>query len=257
MFDSEKQHIISIIPARGGSKGILHKNIALLNGIPLIDYTIKASLGSSYIRGTYVTSDSDDILSVAQKTGAAVIKRPAPLATDTARSESAIMHAINFIQSEEGSCPDVIILLQPTSPLRDSEDIDRAFECFFSSNADALISGIEPAINPLKQMLVGEDGMLKTLTEDRTTPFQARQLLPRAFQPNGAIYIIRAELFMKTGLLIGGRTMPFYMDETKSLDIDTPADLEEAARLLAEKSYILGAENIRPCGCFEPMKDSR
>jgi CMP-N,N'-diacetyllegionaminic acid synthase len=236
MFNTSGQYIVSIITARGGSKGIPRKNIALVGGRPLIDYTIKASLGSHYITDTYVTSDSDEILAVAGKSGARPIKRPAELATDTASSELAIMHAVNQIQAQTGRCPEVFILLQPTSPLRDSQDIDKAFETFFEAGADALISGIEPQVNPLKQMIVSEDGSLKTLTDDPTVPFKARQLLPRAFQPNGAIYIIKTELFIKTELLIGDRTVPFYMDEIKSIDIDTEADIEEVQKIIRTQS---------------------
>ena len=239
MFNTDSQYIVSIITARGGSKGIPRKNIALVAGRPLIDYTIQASLGSHFITETYVTSDSDEILAVAGQSGARTIKRPAELATDTASSESAILHAIEQIKAEKGHCPDIFILLQPTSPLRDSDDIDSAFETFFKTKANALISGTEPAVNPLKQMIVSEDGTLKTLTDDPSVPFKARQLLPRAFEPNGAIYIIKTELFLKTELLIGDRTIPFYMDASKSLDIDTPQDLKEAAELL-ETLHSLG-----------------
>jgi CMP-N-acetylneuraminic acid synthetase len=128
--------------------------------------------------------------------------------------------------------PQIIVLLQPTSPLRNSEDIDLAFEEFFRSGADALISGTEPKIHPLKQMIIAQDGTLKTLTEDRTVPSKARQLLPRAFQPNGAIYIITTEMFLRTGLFIPDNTIPYYMDESKSIDIDTPEDLDKAERRL-------------------------
>jgi CMP-N,N'-diacetyllegionaminic acid synthase len=235
MFNTSGQFIVSVITARGGSRGIPYKNIALVAGRPLIDYTIRASLESPFINETYVTSDCDRILAVSKDSGARLIKRPAELAADTSRSESALLHAVEQIKIEKGCYPDVFILLQPTSPLRDSQDIDKAFETFYEAKADALISGIEPAINPLKQMLVGEDGMLKTLTDDPSAPFKARQLLPRAFQPNGAIYIVKTKLFIKTGMFIAERTVPFYMDEVKSLDIDTPQDLEEARRWLEEK----------------------
>lgn len=236
MDNIRKGQVAAIIPARGGSKGIPYKNIVLLNDRPLIDYTIKASLESRFITETYVTSDCDKILSVAGQSGAKLIKRPAELATDTATSESAMIHAIEYLSSQTGTVPEITVLLQPTSPLRDAEDIDEAFELFFSSRADALISGTEPDVNPLKQMLVREDGMLKTITEDRMAPFKARQLLPRAFGPNGAIYIIKTAIFIQTGVLLTDNTIPFYMDRAKSLDIDTVADLEEAAQLLEEKN---------------------
>jgi CMP-N,N'-diacetyllegionaminic acid synthase len=232
MHQATCRTIVAIIPARGGSKGIPHKNTALLNGRPLIDYTIQAALGSRNIGGTYVTSDSDPILEVARRSGTEVIKRPDELSTDTARSESAVKHAVSHMRSVKNIDPQIIVLLQPTSPLRNSEDIDLAFEAFFRSGADALISGAEPKIHPLKQMIIAQDGTLKTLTEDRTTPSRARQLLPRAFQPNGAIYIIETEAFLRTGLFITDNTIPYFMDESKSIDIDTPDDLDKAERYL-------------------------
>lgn len=241
----EKNRIISIITARGGSKGIPNKNIVPLNGRPLMDYTITASLKSRFITETYVTSDCDNILSMADRLGARLIKRPAELASDSARSESAMIHALQYLELQTGTMPEITVLLQPTSPLRDADDIDHAFELFFSSNADALISGTEPDVNPLKQMLVGSDGMLKTLTEDRMAPFKARQLLPRAFAPNGAIYIIKTSIFLQTGILLTDNTVPFYMDKAKSLDVDTLADMEEAGRLLDKKDKIFKGEMIR------------
>ena len=198
----------------------------------MIEYSIQSALGSRYIEGTYVTSDSDAILEIAGRSGAGIIKRPDEFATDTASSESAVRHAVLYMRSVMNVDPRIIVLLQPTSPLRDSGDIDQAFEAFFQSRANALISGMEPKIHPLKQMIIAEDGKLKTLTEDRMAPFKARQLLPRAFQPNGAIYIIETELFLKTGLLITDNTIPYFMDESKSIDIDTPEDWAQAARRL-------------------------
>jgi CMP-N,N'-diacetyllegionaminic acid synthase len=232
MHRTTSRTIVAIIPARGGSKGIPHKNTALLNGRPLIDYTIQSALKSLNIGGTYVTSDSDAILEIARRSGAGAIKRPDELATDTASSESAVKHAVSHMRSVMNIDPHIVVLLQPTSPLRDSEDIDHAFEAFFRSGTDALISGTEPKIHPLKQMIVAQDGTLKTLTEDRTTPSRARQLLPRAFQPNGAIYIIETEVFLRTELFITDNTIPYYMDESKSIDIDTPEDLDKAERCL-------------------------
>jgi CMP-N,N'-diacetyllegionaminic acid synthase len=262
MHQATSRTIVAIIPARGGSKGIPHKNTALLNGRPLIDYTIQAALGSRNIGGTYVTSDSEAILEMARRLGAGAIKRPDELATDTASSESVVKHAISHMRSVMKVDPHIIVLLQPTSPLRNSEDIDLAFAAFFRSRANALISGMEPKLHPLKQMIIAQDGTLKTLTEDRTAPSKARQLLPRAFQPNGAIYIIETEVFLRTGLFVTDKTVPYYMDESKSIDIDTPEDLDKAERcLLAMQSAPTQREctdlSVRPAAGSAAAGDTR
>lgn len=230
--------VAAIIPARGGSKGIPRKNLVPLCGRPLIAYTIRAALESRSVTETFVTSDCAEILAAARQAGAQTIRRPDALATDEASCEAAVLHALDFLRDQRGYAPEVIVLLQPTSPLRQAGDIDEAFAHFRSSGADALISGTEPESHPLKQMLVAADGTLSALTDDPTAPFRSRQFLPRAFKPNGAIYIIRTDSFRRTGLFFGERTVPFYMEREKSIDIDTAADLEKAANRMKQNSIM-------------------
>ncbi|HEB62613.1 MAG TPA: acylneuraminate cytidylyltransferase family protein, partial [Bacteroidetes bacterium] len=131
--------ILAIIPARGNSKGLPQKNIINLNGKPLIAWTIEASLKSKYITKTIVSSDSDTILKIAKKYGANTLKRPVQYSTDQASSEVVVKHAMKSINKKY----DYIILLQPTSPLRDKTAIDNAFEKLFSLDATSLISVCE------------------------------------------------------------------------------------------------------------------
>ena len=120
--------IVSIIPARGGSKGLPRKNIVDLSGLPLISWTINASLKSKYIDRTIVSSDDAEILEIAQNHGAEIIHRPSNLASDSSTSEVVLEHALNVLDDQGTGKIDYIVLLQPTSPLRSCNDIDAAFE---------------------------------------------------------------------------------------------------------------------------------
>ena len=127
-------NIISIIPARGGSKGIPLKNLKILCGKPLLDYSINASLKSKFIKRTFVSSDHSKILNRAQKLGAEIITRPRNISTDKSTTESSIKHCLNYLKSKENYTPDVIVLLQNTSPLRNVKHIDGAIRFFLKSH---------------------------------------------------------------------------------------------------------------------------
>ncbi len=131
--------IISIIPARGGSKGIPKKNLKLLNGKPLIAYSIEQSLKSKLIDFTYVSTEDQDIKEVSLSYGAKVIDRPEEFATDKASTESVLLHASEFLNNDF----DIIVLLQPTSPLRLATQIDEAIELLISQKGDSLLSVFE------------------------------------------------------------------------------------------------------------------
>jgi CMP-N-acetylneuraminic acid synthetase len=212
--------ILTIIPARGGSKGIPDKNIKDLAGKPLIAWTIEAALKSLYVTKTIVSSDSETILEISQKYGAKTLKRPAYLASDTARSEPVITHVLEQFKEENY---DYIILLQPTSPLRTNSDIDKAIKTLLESDATALISVYRPQHHPLKAFKMNSKGFLKGIIND-DFPFAPRQELAEAYYPNGAIYIVKTALFLETGKLFTDKTVAFEMPFEKSLDIDTEAD---------------------------------
>jgi CMP-N-acetylneuraminic acid synthetase len=228
--------ILSVIPAKGNSKGLPNKNTYPFSDRPLLCWTIDASLQSQCVTRTIVSSDSDRILEVAAASGADTLKRPAELATDTATSESVLIHVLDHLLAAEGYRPDVLLLLQPTSPLRTSGDIDQIVNLYNQSRASAVISGYEPDHNPLKDFLVAPDGTLRAVLNDNH-PFMPRQQLPRAFRPNGAIYLIKADLFLSTHRLLTDNTVPFYMDRRRSIDIDTLDDLLAAEAYM--KSLVL------------------
>jgi len=217
------KRVLSIIPARGGSKGILRKNIIDLAGKPLIAWSIEASQASVYINTTVVSSDDEEILDIAKKLGAKILKRPALLATDEADSQSVVLHTLETLR-ERGEEYDYIILLQPTSPLRTSQDIDEAFDTLLESSATALISVMEIDNKILKAFKKNTEGFIEGVANNHY-PFMRRQELPETYLSNGAIYIIEIEAFMREKSFLTDKTISYCMSSVKSLDIDTLEDL--------------------------------
>lgn len=225
-------NILSIIPARGGSKGIPRKNIVALAGKPLIAWTIEASLQSRLISRTIVSSDDNDIIAVSKKFGAETMKRPKYLAKDTSPTEPTIVHVINQLKIKENYQPDFIVLLQATSPLRGHSDIDAALSILLKdTNSSALISVYELQHHPFKSFMYGPSGYLRGIINNKY-PFMPRQSLPQVFMPNGAIYIVKTRAFLRNNRLVTRKTLPFVMSRQKSTDVDTLEDLQEAERRL-------------------------
>lgn len=225
------KNVLAIIPARGGSKGLPGKNIIDLAGKPLIAWTIEASLGSKYIAKTIVSSDSVKILEVSKKYGSEILKRPDELATDISSSEIVVKHAIESLEEKF----DYIVLLQPTSPLRDTINIDNAFEKLFSTDATALISVSEYDNKILKAFKENEFGYIEGISNNKY-PFMRRQDLPKTYMSNGAIYIIKVDEFLRNNSFYADNTVSFVMDEIKSLDIDTKEDLAKVEKYINENT---------------------
>jgi len=225
--------ILAVIPARGGSKGIPRKNIIPVCGKPLMVWTIEAALASTYITRTVVSSDDDEILQIAQQFRAEGIKRPNALATDEAGSEALITHALET-EKMKGNHYEYIMLLQPTSPLRGTKEIDEAVKLLLASDAKALISVSIPEHTPYKAFKLNANGKLEGLIDNKT-PFMRRQDLPQTFMPNGAIYIVKTEQFLKSGsLFCEDATMAYEMSREKSIDVDTMDDLVLIEKRLAD-----------------------
>jgi len=222
--------ILAIIPARGGSKGIKKKNIINLAGKPLIAWTIEASLNSKYITKTIVSSDDSEILNISANYKAETIKRPKKLAQDTTPSEPVIKHTLDSLSDE---LFDYIILLQPTSPLRDTKEIDNAFDLFFKSDATALISVCKTDNKILKAFTKDDNGYINGISDNRY-PFMRRQDLPNTYMSNGAIYIIKVSKFIKINSLYTTKTIAYEMNDKNSFDIDTHSDLDKIRNYLME-----------------------
>ena len=224
---------IALITARGGSKGLPRKNILPLAGMPLIGWTIQAALDSNSIERVFVSTEDQEIADVSFELGAEVIPRPLALALDNSGSEEVIEHAIKYLEENKLNF-DTLVLLQPTSPLRTSAHIDEAIELHEQKNANCVISVFEPSHTPVKAYVEKSDGSMSGLFGPGA-PYTRRQDLPRAFQPNGAIYAFSVSKFKKKNQIPREDVFPYIMSELESADIDTREDLIHVEQILKSK----------------------
>lgn len=220
MYGSDK--ILALIPARGGSKGIKGKNIINLNGKPLIAYSITASLASKYIDATVVSTDSLKIADVAKVYGASVpFMRPAELASDRAKTVDVVLHALKTLAAEWEEF-DVLLLLQPTQPLRTVDDIDAAIELFYQKGKRSLASISLVEDHPLLIRKIDKDGKMQPLLNESSTC--RRQDMECYYKINGCIYINSiTELSADTSF--NDNQVPFVMEREHSVDIDEMKDI--------------------------------
>jgi len=230
MLKNQKK-VLAVITARGGSKELPRKNILNLAGIPLIAWTIKAAKESKYITRVILSSDDDEIIQVAKKYDCDVpFRRPSKLATDEASSLDVIYHSIENVPGY-----DYVILLQPTSPLRTSEDIDSAFELMMSLEANSCVSVCKVKKTPYWMFNLGEDKSLKRLLP-LPEGAQYRQALPDAYELNGAIYILKIESLYSHRGLVTEQSIAYVMERSVSIDIDSLADFKKCQNYLEESN---------------------
>lgn len=222
--------VLAIIPARGGSKGLPNKNILELCGMPLIAWSIKAAQNANCISNILVTSDCKKILSVASEFGAETLLRPSHLATDETAMAPVVEHALSESLKKNINFK-YFALLQPTSPLRTSKDIDNAFGLMMEKLSDSVISVVESSPETLKTFILQENGYIKGSVSN-LHPFMRRQDLPKVFSANGGIYLMRTSIFMKTNTFITNTTVPYIMEPQYSIDIDSEEDFLDAKRRL-------------------------
>lgn len=213
---------VALITARGGSKGLPRKNVLPAHGKPLIAWTIEAAMNAKCIEEVFVSTDNKEIKQVSMGYGATVIDRPAELAGDAVSSSLVVKHAIHSLNQLGIK---TITLLQPTSPLRTALHIEEAFRTFDDSHAQMVVSVFEPRYHPAKAYVLETSGNISSLINNGS--HIRRQDLPKAYQPNGAIYIFDTESFSRAGDFPKEDVYPYVMKEAESLDIDGPADLEE------------------------------
>jgi CMP-N-acetylneuraminic acid synthetase len=225
-------NVLGVIPARGGSKGIPGKNLSLLCGRPLLAYTADAVNESRKLTRTIVSTDDERIAECARSLGLEVpFMRPASLAADEAPMLPVLQHALDAMH-QNGFDTDIVVLLQPTSPLRRAEHIDAAVDWLERTAADSVVSVVEVPhqFNPLSVMRL-EDGLLKPFLDGPTVT--RRQDKPRLFARNGpAVLAVRAAV-VAGGSLYGERSWPLGMSAEDSLDIDTASDMRLAECVLA------------------------
>tara|TARA_Y100000590_G_scaffold251859_1_gene282819 strand:+ start:11309 stop:11989 length:681 start_codon:yes stop_codon:yes gene_type:complete len=223
--------ILSIIPARGGSKGIKSKNMKIINGKTLLEYSVDASLRSKWINKTVVSTDDSKILKQAKKVGAEVIKRPKKLSTDSASIESTMEHCLEFLKKEEDYIPEIIILLQNTSPLRNANHIDDAITLFLKNKNDSMLSGYNS-----HHFIWKSDG--KNIAPVNYNPKKRpnRQKFNNQFIENGAIYITKYKSFRTSKCRVSGKIGLYEMPKELSVDIDTENDLDNVRQFMKKKS---------------------
>lgn len=223
-----KNKIAALITARGGSKGIPKKNIINLCGSPLIQWTANASLNSKYVDETFLSTDSDEIINSVKKLDVTVpFKRPKNLSSDTATSTDVILHFIDWLNTNRKNEFDTLLLLQPTSPFRKSEHIDKSVKKFFSDkDAKSLISVTENVKSPYLSRKINSEGYLENLFNVKSE--KRRQDIPVTYYINGAIYLISIKDFMKYKTFQTPKTLNYIMPYYSSIDIDEPMDLKTA-----------------------------
>lgn len=222
---------LAIIPARGGSKRLPRKNILGLCGKPLIAYSIEAGLKSKYLDEVVVSSDDDEIISISEEFAANTIKRPEELSTDTATTFDAIKHTIENVKKY-----DYIVLLQPTSPLRNTKHIDEAIELLEKKKADAVVSVCEMDHSPLWSNTLPEDGKMTNFIRDEILNKRSQDL-EKYYRLNGAIYICKTDkLIEKKSFMLKDNIFAYVMDRKSSIDIDEEIDFKIAQIIKESKN---------------------
>ncbi|MHA2118076.1 MAG: acylneuraminate cytidylyltransferase family protein [Candidatus Thorarchaeota archaeon] len=225
--------ILGTICARGGSKGVKDKNIRDLCGQPLLSYTIKAMRKWGKADRIVVSTDSPKIAQIANEHGAETpFTRPSELAIDTAPKIPVLQHALRFCEKEYKTRYDVVVDLQPTSPFRTSNDIEKSLNEFLAAKAEVLYSVVKAEKNPYFDMVELDEEGNAHLSKTLESEYFRRQDAPSVYSINGSIYIYDRDHLLKTKSLHSDRARVYVMDEISSVDIDTELDFSFAEFLL-------------------------
>lgn len=218
--------VLAIIPARGGSKGVPGKNRTPVAGIPLVQRAVHACVAAAHVTRVAVSTDDDAIAALAEQAGATVVRRPAEIAGDTASSESAMVHALSELYPDPASRPEVIMLVQCTSPFITADEVDRTASAVTSGEADSAFTAAS-----FHGFVWRQDEWGHGVNHDHSFR-PRRQDRPLEYLETGAAYAMRTEEFLEVGHRFFGRIRIIPTDPSRVLEIDEPADLERA-RLLA------------------------
>lgn len=225
MYKGKK--ILALIPARSGSKGLPKKNIRLFAGKPLIAWTIEQALASKYLDEVIVSTDDLGISKIARKYGAQVpFLRPRKLATSSAKIVEVMIHALNFLEKKAHRF-DLVMLLQPTSPLRKTGDIEGAIKLLFRKNARAVVSVCPVEHHPFLYNILDKNDKMANFSK-LPVANKNRQELPEYYRINGAIYLAFAHLLRRDKSFITKSTYAYKMPRERSADIDTEIDFDFA-----------------------------
>lgn len=230
--------LLAVIPARGGSKGIPRKNVALLKGKPLIEYSIEAARKSRFIDEILLSTDDEEIAGVGQRLGLDVsYRRPPELAGDGAAMIDAVEHGLGWFKRARGRLPDEVLLLQPTSPLRSVQDIDGAVALFRESGARSLVS-VHPMSEHPCECIVGAGNDWEYLVPPPKGSVRRQDYRNDFFFINGAIYLAETRtLLSRRAFIHPGETVMYVMPRERGLDIDTSVDLVVAEAMMRSAGH--------------------
>jgi N-acylneuraminate cytidylyltransferase len=215
------ENVLALITARGGSKGLPRKNVLLAGGKPLVAWTVYAALASKSVNRVVLSSDDDEIMTAAKVAGCDVpFRRPAELSTDHTSSMDVVDHALKELPGF-----DYIVLLQPTSPLRTSADIDAAFDIMRDHNAPACVSVTEVDQSPYWMYQLNAEARLVDVMKPLPDVYR-RQDLPPVYTLNGAIYIAKIDWLLESRSFLGTNTVAYRMPKARSIDIDDALDFQ-------------------------------
>lgn len=224
--------VLAIIPARGGSKGIPMKNIKNLAGHPLIYYSIKAGQDSKYVTRTILSTENEQIKQVALECGCEVIDRPIKLAQDETKTIPVLIQVCDELKKRENYTPDVVVLLQPTTPTRDAKQLDEAFEIFLNNDCDSVFAAENIGTTHSKWRQNPKTKEFECLFDYRNRPRrQDEQEHYPMFTETGSIYIIKTDVMYEVNDFIGKKPMVYL---SKYNDIDTFEDFETASKIIEE-----------------------
>ena len=201
MTESRTQEVLAIIPARGGSKGIPNKNLKMLAGRPLVAHSVLAAKKANCVSKVVVSTDDEKIVQVALDYDAEVVRRPADISRDDSPSEEALVHVLDTLLSEEDYSPDIVVFLQPTSPLRGKDDIDNAVDVLLAEQADSVFSSYAEHFSGRWRMDASQR-MVSVNYQSDARP--RRQAYPVEFVENGSIYVFLPSLLKQSNNRLGG-----------------------------------------------------
>jgi CMP-N,N'-diacetyllegionaminic acid synthase len=225
--------VLGLIPARGGSRGVSHKNIRVLAGRPLLQYTAEAALAAGRLNRVVLSTDDDAIAAVGKQCGLDVpFLRPAELARDTTPTLSVVRHALTSLEAA-GDRFDAVCLLQPTTPFRGEGEIDMCVTLLERTLADAVMTvrRVPDEYNPHWTYTRDLNGCLRLVTGE-TVPIARRQDLPPVFHRDGSVYVTRRDVVLERDTLYGDRLLGYVIERGPWVNIDTPADWARAEELI-------------------------
>lgn len=248
----ENPEVLAVVPARGGSKSIPRKNIRPLAGHPLLAYSIAAGLQSDSVTRVIISTDDEETAEIARKYGAEVpFLRPPELASDVTPDLPVFQHALDWLESEEGYRPDIVVQLRPTSPVRPPDCIDTAVKILLANPEADSVRGVVPSgQNPYKMWRISEDEYLEPLLNiDQDEPYNMpRQELPQTYWQTGHIDVIRPATIKEKKSMSGDIILPLFIDPMYTVDIDTLRDWQRTEWMMfhSDLDFVRPRIDLRP-----------